>query len=62
MSGIENAIKKLSKLADEAEIFYVKTIGSTIKTKKFEIDMFKEKLSSGYGVRVIKDKKMGFYF
>jgi PmbA protein len=59
---IEGALKNLSKKADEAEIFRIDSKSSTIKTKKSEIDTFKEKRSLGYGIRVIKNKKMGFYF
>jgi PmbA protein len=59
---IEKEIKKLSKRADEAEIFSLNAKSASIKTKKLSIDSFREKHSSGFGIRVIKNKKMGFYF
>jgi PmbA protein len=59
---IEGALKRLSKKVDEAEIFHLASRTITIKTKKFSIEMFKEKSSEGYGIRVIKDGKVGFYF
>ncbi len=58
---IEKALNRLSKRADEAEIFKIESKNASIKTKKHAIDSFKEKSALGYGVRVIKDKKMGFY-
>jgi PmbA protein len=59
---IEKELIKLSKRADEVEIFSLDAKSATIKTKKLSIDSFKEKQSSGFGIRVIKNKKMGFYF
>jgi PmbA protein len=59
---IEKALKLLSNKSDEAEIFKVESKSASIKTKKQAIDSFKEKGAIGYGVRVIKNKKMGFYF
>jgi PmbA protein len=59
---IEKELKKLSKRVDEVEIFCLDAKSATIKTKKLSIDSFKEKQSSGFGIRVIKNKKMGFYF
>lgn len=59
---IEKALKSLSEKVDEAEIFQLTSKSAAIKTKRFSIDMFKEKGTQGYGIRVIKDKKMGFYF
>jgi len=59
---IERVLKRLGEAADEAEIFTVESISTTIKTTRSEIESFKEKSALGYGVRVITDSKMGFYF
>jgi PmbA protein len=59
---IEKSLKWLSEKVDEAEIFKLELKGANILTKKTDIDTFKEKRSTGYGIRVIKDKRMGFYF
>ncbi|GBE18917.1 MAG TPA: TldD/PmbA family protein [Euryarchaeota archaeon] len=59
---IEAVLKRLSEAADEAEIFSVKSKSTTIKTTRSEIESFKEKSTTGYGVRVIIGSKMGFYF
>lgn len=58
----EKALKLLSKRADEAEIFFSREVHRKVETKKCEIDVYKENVSSGYGIRVLKDKKMGFAF
>lgn len=64
MAGISvNAgIKALGRLADEAEICYSRERSFGIKTKKTGIELFDSGTSQGYGIRVIKDKKLGFFF
>ncbi|RMF89919.1 MAG: TldD/PmbA family protein [Methanobacteriota archaeon] len=59
---VEEALKRLSKTADEAEIFHLRTRTFTVKTKRYGIDLFKENSSEGYGIRVLKNHRMGFYF
>ncbi len=59
---IEWALKHLSKKADEAEIFYLESTISEIRTKRFSAELFTERKSTGYGIRAIKNKKMGFYY
>jgi PmbA protein len=59
---IEKSLNWLSERVNEAEIFKLDLRGANILTKKSDIDTFKEKRSTGYGIRVIKDKRMGFYF
>lgn len=59
---LEAALKLLAKQADEAEIFRETERSRTLETKKGEVDLFKESISEGYGVRVIKDNRMGFAF
>ncbi len=59
---MEKAIKLLSKEVDEAEILYLSSSSNTVEIKAGKVDLFKENSSSGYGIRVIKDKRTGFYF
>lgn len=59
---IAEALLYLSKKADEAEVFYSIGASNTIELKKGEIDLYRESKSSGYGVRVMKGKRMGFSF
>jgi PmbA protein len=59
---IEKALKSLAKVVDEAEIFALKSKSASIRTKKHAIDSFKEKSAAGYGIRVVDDLRMGFYF
>ncbi len=59
---IEKALKKLARVSDEAEVFKTDSRNSTIKTVKTDIDSFKERRSTGYGIRLIKDSRLGFYF
>lgn len=59
---IEKALKRLAKAADEAEIFAMNSKSTSVRTKKHAIDSFKEKSATGYGIRVIADLRMGFYF
>jgi PmbA protein len=59
---IDKALKRLSKKVDEAEIFKLDSKSTNIKTKKSAIETFTQRNSTGYGIRVIKKKKMGFYF
>ncbi len=55
-------MERLSKDTDEAEIYYQESHANSLGIKKGEIDVFKENVASGYGIRVIKDKKMGFLY
>ncbi|MFQ5814961.1 MAG: TldD/PmbA family protein [Candidatus Hydrothermarchaeaceae archaeon] len=59
---IEEALRYLSKRADEAEVYYSSSNGNAIVLKKGEIELYKDSTSTGYGVRVIKGKRMGFSF
>jgi len=59
---IEKALNILEKLVDEAEIYYSKDENNEIVVKNGKIDTFKENVSQGYGIRVIKDKKSGFCY
>ncbi len=59
---LETALKLLEKQVDEGEIFCAKEHHKTLETKNGEVDLFKESKSEGYGIRVIKDKRMGFSF
>jgi len=59
---IEDFLTKLNGRVDEAEIIEIQSKKTSIKTKKTEIETFIENSSKGYGIRVIKDNKMGFYF
>ncbi|MEE9570006.1 MAG: TldD/PmbA family protein, partial [Candidatus Binatia bacterium] len=60
--NLEEAIKLLSNKVDEAEIYYSTASSNTIQLKKGEIDLYKDSAYSGYGVRIIQDKHMGFSF
>jgi len=59
---IERALKFLTKRTDEAEIFCTKERSKTLKIKKGGVDLFKESTYKGYGIRVIKEGRMGFAF
>ncbi|MFQ6136120.1 MAG: TldD/PmbA family protein [Candidatus Hydrothermarchaeales archaeon] len=59
---IEKTIEALSREVDEAEIFSLKASTNTVGIKKGSVDLFKENSSFGFGIRVIRDKKAGFYF
>jgi PmbA protein len=59
---IERALNLLAKHVDEAEIYCAKERSKTVEIKKGEVDLFKESVSKGYGIRVIKEKRMGFAF
>jgi len=60
--NLEEAIRLLSERSDEAEIYYSETSSSSIHLKKGEIELYKDSSASGYGVRLIKGKHMGFSF
>jgi len=62
MLSIDSGIKILGRLADEGEICYSREESFGIKTKKNGIELFDSGISEGYGIRVIKDKKQGFFF
>jgi PmbA protein len=59
---IEKALKVLEKGADEVEIFRAKERSMVIELKKGEIDLTRESISEGYGIRVIVGKRTGFAF
>ncbi|MFQ5975428.1 MAG: TldD/PmbA family protein [Candidatus Hydrothermarchaeales archaeon] len=59
---MEKAIELLAREVDEAEIFFSVSSSNTVEIKAGKVDLFKENSSSGYGIRVIKDKRTGFYF
>ncbi|MFQ5888121.1 MAG: TldD/PmbA family protein [Candidatus Hydrothermarchaeales archaeon] len=59
---MEKSIELLSKEVDEAEIFFSSSSSNTVEVKAGKVDLFKENSSSGYGIRVIKEKRTGFYF
>lgn len=58
----DKALNFLLKYVDEAEIYYSCEISHRLTLKKGEFDVYEWDRSEGYGVRVIKDKKMGFAF
>jgi len=62
MMSIGSGIKILGRLADEGEICYSREESFGLKTKKTGIELFDSGVSQGYGIRVIKDKKQGFFF
>lgn len=57
---IEKALRILENLSDEAEIFYSRDENNEVVIKNGKIDTFKENISRGFGIRVIKDKRVGF--
>lgn len=62
MTTIDSALAYLAERCDGGEIFLEHRKSGSIKTKKQEIDSFKENTSLGYGIRVLLGKRMGFYF
>lgn len=58
----EKALKFLLKDADEAEIYYSREVSNKIIIRKGEVEIYEGNHISGYGVRVIYKKKMGFAF
>lgn len=59
---LDSALKILDRRADEAEIFHGTEHSKSLETKKGEVDLYKESMSGGYGIRVIKGNRMGFAF
>jgi PmbA protein len=59
---MEEGLGYLARRVDEAEIYHTRGISKGIQLKRGKIELFKESRSSGYGVRVIKDKRMGFSY
>lgn len=57
---IYEAIKYLERLSDGAEIFYEVNDIMYIIVEKNRIRKYVEKVSEGYGIRVLKDKRIGF--
>jgi PmbA protein len=62
MMNVEKALKILSKEAEEAEVFFSKDVTKKVEIRKGEVGIFKESSSTGYGVRIVRDKRMGFAF
>jgi len=58
---MEKALKHLSQLADEAEIYFQEIRSSTITIKNSMVDSYRERKARGYGIRVIMGRRMGFY-
>jgi len=59
---IEKALRILENLVDEAEIYYSRDENNEVVVKNGKIDTFKENISRGFGIRVIKDKRVGFCY
>ena len=59
---IEEALNRLSKKADEAEVYRTSERQVTLEIKGREIDLTKESVSRGFGIRVIVGKRAGFAF
>ncbi len=60
---IENIIAAAkSKGADEAEVFLEIERESQVSTRMGEIETLKESISSGLGIRIFKNKRLGFVF
>ncbi len=58
----EEALAFLERRSDEAEVYFSGSEGNSIGIKKGEIEIYKEDSSSGYGVRAIKEGRVGFAF
>ncbi len=52
----------IHKGADQADVFITSGRESEVKTRMRELENIKEAISQGYGLRVFKDKKLGFFF
>lgn len=59
---IEYCAKMLRRKTDAWEIFYSHQNGLSIEAKDGKVDAFKVSSSEGVGLRVLKDKKIGFSF
>jgi PmbA protein len=52
----------VKKSTDEAEVYIKSSKGLSIEVKNQKIDAFESSLSFGYSLRVIKDKRLGFFY
>src|SRR3989338_5350856 len=59
---IEYCVKMLRRKTDAWEIFYSHQNGLSIEAKDGKVDVFKVSSSEGVGLKVLKDKKIGFSF
>jgi PmbA protein len=59
---VKEGLSMLAKQADEAEIFRSSERSMTLEIKGTEIDLTKESVSEGFGIRVIVGKRAGFAF
>lgn len=58
----EQALKLLLREADEAEIYYLSEVTSKVSIRSGEVEIFEGSTASGYGVRVLNKKRMGFAY
>jgi len=59
---LDKMLKKASEEADEVELFQFSSEQSLYKTVLDKIESFDSGFTKGYGLRVVKDKKVGFSF
>jgi len=59
---MEESLDFLSRYVDGAEIYSSLTSIRGVEIKKGEIELSKESCTTGYGIRVLKDGRMGFLF
>lgn len=59
---IDSLVKMLKHRVDDWEIFYSSQNGLSIEVKDGRVDAFKVSSNEGVGLRVIKDKRIGFSF
>lgn len=52
----------IKKGADEAEVYIKSSKGLSIEVKEQKIDALESSLSFGYSLRIIKDKRLGFFY
>ncbi len=55
-------LRKAEKKADEAELFYSSTITRTYRTVLDRVEATESTNTAGFGLRVIKDERVGFSF
>lgn len=60
--AIEDLAKLLKNKVDAWEIFYSQQNGLSIEAKNGKVDAFKVSSNAGVGLRVLKDKRIGFSF
>jgi PmbA protein len=58
----ERALKYLMRRVDAAEIYFTEEVSNRLVFKKGEFDVFEWSKTQGYGVRVIRKKRIGFVF